>query len=93
MQGRFVVPHSQQVSVPMQDVRAQAAYPQAAYPQTWPSRDQQRPHRPDPFRGGGKWKHDLFEELIKPPVTAEQGGVNNTAAKADPVSSASGDPA
>ncbi|KAL3137274.1 hypothetical protein ABBQ32_006819 [Trebouxia sp. C0010 RCD-2024] len=77
-QGRFVVPHSQQVSVSMRDGNAQAAYPQA-----WPSRDQQRPHRPNPFRGGGKWKHDLFEELTKPPATAEQGGASKTAASAD----------
>ena len=85
MQGRFVVPHSQQVSVPMREGNAQAAYPQA-----WTSRDQQRPHGPNPFRGGGKWKHDLFEELTKPPATAEHGGVGKTVANADLITQTSG---
>lgn len=62
---------------------------QAAYPRAWPSHDQQRPHGPNPFKGGGKWKHDLFEELTKPPATAEQAGASKTAASADSTRQAS----
>ena len=76
--GRFVAPHSQHYDLPMQE-----GIKPAAYQQGWPSRDQQRPPGPNPFRGGGKWKHDLFEELTKPAAAAGQNGATKTAVDAD----------
>ena len=74
LQGRFVVPHSSQVTRPM-------SYSHSAYPQAWPSHDQQRtPGGGNPFRGHGKWKHDLFEELTKPAEPAGQADAQQTAA-------------
>lgn len=81
--GRFVAPHSQHYALPMQ-----AGVTPAAYQQAWPSRDQQRPSGPNPFRGGGKWKHDRFEELTKPAATAGQNGATKTAVNADPTAHA-----
>ena len=82
--GRFMAPHSQQITLPMQQGSAPAAYQQV-----WSSSDQQRPHGPNPFRGSGKWKHDLFEELTKPAATAKQDSTNNNAVQADSTADAS----
>lgn len=81
--GRIEAHHSQHYALPMQEGNAPAPYQQA-----WPSRDQQRPPGPNPFRGGGKWKHDLFEELTKPAATAEQIGATKTAVNSDSIAHA-----
>ena len=75
--GRFVA-HSQHYALPMQEANAPAAYQQVK-----PSRDQQRPPGSNPFRGGGKWKHDLFEELTKPAANADQSGADKYTVNAD----------
>lgn len=73
-QARFAVPHSSHVTRPMSSSQSASAYPQA-----WPSHDQQRALGGNPFRGHGKWKHDLFEELTKPAESAGQADAQQTA--------------
>lgn len=60
------------------------AQPEQGAP-AWPSQRQGNPFRSgsNPFKGGGKWKHDLFEELTQPSDEAKPAATVETTPAVD----------